>query len=435
MAIDRNESSSESLANTERLPIFLHRKISSAKFRLRIVLIISLGALLLMLINFPVSGGSDIFSAGSLGNLLILGIALWSGLQIAALLHIALYDVDSPRNAAMRILGRAFGIGIPSFEIGQEKELNPEFQELDKAGGPAHINIHMDSALVLESSEGHLRVLGPSENTQLLESFERIRAVIDLRDQIMSFNISSRTRDGVRIRVHGVRIVYSVVRGRDETSLARPYPFSTQATIRLVRFSKNERTSNLSASHSAQNLIAEQGREFFEREVQQFIGQIWLSDLLVQNASGGNDSSLLLAREEIRNQFVESIRSRAFEQGIELQWIDIGTWKSDELAQEILEDYQQGQMDNIPYSKEEIIGEQRAEELQRLFDELLPKNFDERTFGSPEEESGKFLSGLFGLLDGLKLRYGEKLDEDGDQVETLLRFLRILSKRTETDKN
>ena len=197
-------------------------RVANARMRLSLIVGLSLLALLIYIIRIPLGYTDSLIDAGLLGNLLILTIAIWGGLQIAALVQTNLFGLEAANAARQRILGRAFGIGLPVLEIGRESGMRQIIRDLDKVGGPAHLLVSMDSALVVESSAGQLRAIGPSGKLQTLESYERIRALVDLRDQVVGVNLSARTQDGVRIRVEGARLVYSVARGKEEPSLARP---------------------------------------------------------------------------------------------------------------------------------------------------------------------------------------------------------------------
>ncbi|HWQ05389.1 MAG TPA: hypothetical protein VN452_08540 [Longilinea sp.] len=67
-----------------------------------------------------------------------------------------------------------------------------------------------------------------------LDGFERLRQIIDLRDQTACFSIEARTNDGILINVKDLRLIFSVWRGVDQTSLGRPYPFRRQAVYSLT---------------------------------------------------------------------------------------------------------------------------------------------------------------------------------------------------------
>ncbi len=67
-----------------------------------------------------------------------------------------------------------------------------------------------------------------------LEGFERLRRIIDLRDQTVNFDVEARTSDGIHISVKGLRLIFSVWRGVEQGSLGRPYPFRRQAVYWLT---------------------------------------------------------------------------------------------------------------------------------------------------------------------------------------------------------
>lgn len=67
-----------------------------------------------------------------------------------------------------------------------------------------------------------------------LDGFERLRTIIDLRDQTANFNLDARTSDGIKISVKNLRLIFSVWRGVDQGSIGRPYPFRRQAIYWLT---------------------------------------------------------------------------------------------------------------------------------------------------------------------------------------------------------
>lgn len=70
--------------------------------------------------------------------------------------------------------------------------------------------------------------------TTRLDGFERLRSIIDLRAQTASFDIAARTSDGIHINVKNLRLIFSVWRGSENGSLGRPYPFRRQAIYWLT---------------------------------------------------------------------------------------------------------------------------------------------------------------------------------------------------------
>ncbi|MGD8751276.1 MAG: hypothetical protein PVG14_07630, partial [Anaerolineales bacterium] len=68
-----------------------------------------------------------------------------------------------------------------------------------------------------------------------LEGFERLREVIDLRDQVGHLERNpGRTRDGIKIHAIDLRFVFSVFREGRKPTLKRPLPFNQQSIEQIV---------------------------------------------------------------------------------------------------------------------------------------------------------------------------------------------------------
>ncbi|MBI5304888.1 MAG: hypothetical protein HY868_22330 [Chloroflexi bacterium] len=79
----------------------------------------------------------------------------------------------------------------------------PEYKNhpLNLVGGPGMVNISSNTTVVTEKNGAFRRVLGPGDH--LLENFERILAVVDLRPQCVTRQTSTQTKDGVPILAQG----------------------------------------------------------------------------------------------------------------------------------------------------------------------------------------------------------------------------------------
>ena len=84
----------------------------AANARTRLTLLAGLGllALIIYIIDIPLEAAASLINAGLLGNLLVLAIAVWIGLQVAALVQTSLFGLEAIKEARQRILARAFGI-------------------------------------------------------------------------------------------------------------------------------------------------------------------------------------------------------------------------------------------------------------------------------------------------------------------------------------
>ena len=408
----------------------------ASSIRLRKLTLIGLISLILIYfsINLPENFETlinELFSAKNLGHLIAAFLSIWLGLRAAALAQSAIFSLDPISKSQKHILANALGLFVNKLDIQNIDEANKNIV-FNNIGGPAKLVIPMESAVILESSWGTLRSVGPQDSFTELAGFERSRMIIDLRDQVVNIHLSARTKDGVRTKVEGARAVFSIARGAKEASLSNPYPFSKQAAMRLSR--QIENISGTGSSDTA-NPLGHHGSRFIEQELQAFIGEFWLGELLAAPKeqsleNEGGQSHLFLARDLIRKQFIEYSRKRAIEQGIQINWIDIGTWKVDELAQGILQDYQDENLDALSFHEDDPLEQSKNDEINRLLNELIrveeQSNFSENN----QNSRSQMLSAYFGIIDGLRLRYENLLDEKDEELTILLRFLRLLGKRS-----
>jgi hypothetical protein len=183
----------------------------------------------------------------------------------------------------------------------------------------------------------------------LIEGFERLRSVIDLRDQTTSRDVADRTRDGIRLTARDVRAMYSVLRGDQPSTLENPYPFDPAAIDRLVYANTapdmtimvsvvlNLRLGDFIADHTLNEILAiltaAEVKELSDEDKS-------LAGLFADQVNGSTppiapnvvlgdfQPSTGVPRRraadlfDIRKEFQEPARQR----GIEFKWIDVGTW-------------------------------------------------------------------------------------------------------------
>ena len=124
-----------------------------------------------------------------------------------------------------------YQIQVENAQIRSEDQKSP----ISKIGGPGKVLINLENAVVFEKIDGIPRVEGPSfEKPVELESFERIRKIIDLRDQTATLDIATRTLDGIPIEIKDIRIIFSVLRTSNSHNLNNPYTFREDAINWLV---------------------------------------------------------------------------------------------------------------------------------------------------------------------------------------------------------
>ncbi|HLA97521.1 MAG TPA: hypothetical protein VJL34_03635 [Anaerolineales bacterium] len=291
-----------------------------------------------------------LFAPGVLRHVLVAAMAFWITYRVAATYLEDIYELDDIRTAERFILQAAFAsqynvIQIRVGDVIQEHKRSPIF----RIGGPGLVQVHYDSVTLFESVAGTPRVIGPTTNgvanVETLSGFERLRQSLKLYDHIEEkFPIEGRTRDGLRIRLKDVNIVYSIYRDGREPTMSHPYPFDPQAVLNLVynqgpnplepamrSVIRREFVSFIS-KHTMNEFLASIGsrdvEEHQEQEAELAQSSTQFSGLL---ASG---ESLLSApelpfhtRPDIMTElFAEEFAARAAERGVEIRWIGGGAW-------------------------------------------------------------------------------------------------------------
>jgi len=158
-------------------------------------------------------------------------------LKITSIYLADLFDIKDISISEKYLKQSAFSFpGFYQIQV-ENAQIRPEDQKspISKIGGPGKVLINLENAVVFEKIDGIPRVEGPSfEKPVELESFERIRKIIDLRDQTATLDISTRTLDGIPIEIKDIRIIFSVLRTSNRHNLENPYTFREEAINWLV---------------------------------------------------------------------------------------------------------------------------------------------------------------------------------------------------------
>lgn len=269
----------------------------------------------------------------------------------------------------------------------ENAQIRPEDQKspISKIGGPGKVLINLENAVVFEKIDGIPRVEGPSfEKPVELESFERIRKVIDLRDQTATLDISTRTLDGIPIEIKDIRIIFSVLRTSNRHSLENPYSFREDAinwlvfqqgpgpwTTSLINQVRTELTEFIN-NHLLSELLSSVGTPEINQQIQNQIKiyknirrnwshtrryKIDRNFVRIRKTNAPNYKPIyyrkkhhklkrlpiiyfsnkrivpeFVPRKAISNLFYENIansfQSKIQKYGMRLEWINVGTWHS-----------------------------------------------------------------------------------------------------------
>jgi hypothetical protein len=274
-----------------------------------------------------------------------------------------------------------YQIHIENAQVRSEDQISPIY----RIGGPGKVLINLENAVVFEKINGSPRIVGPTTEKPIeLESFERIRKIIDLRDQTARLDISARTLDGISIEIKDIRLIFSVFRNSNQVSITKPYPFNEESiywliyqqgpgpwTTSLIDMVRTELTnyinhhllSELLSSAGApeinlllqnQNKIAKKIRKNWAHTRRYKVNRVFIRKLKIGSPNhkpiyyqktheknkrfsrlfinkGGNIPQLI-PRTELSNLFYEnltsSFQSKAQKYGMRLEWINVGTWHS-----------------------------------------------------------------------------------------------------------
>lgn len=312
-----------------------------------------------------------LFSFQILRHLLVIGLAFWLALLITAVYLDDVFELKNLPIAQRFILGAAFALFYGRISI-RNGAVSPRHLDspIVQIGGPGVVDVHLENAALFERVDGSPRIVAPtSDRSLILDGFERLRQVVDLRDQVVEMTVSGRTQDGIPITAKDVRLVFSIYRGGKRSDpnevFVQPYPFSEQAVMDLV-YKKES------------GPWVEGLRGMIRRELVHFIAQHTLSEFLT-TANTEVQASSLVPREELSDlffDFTSGFSERARERGVELGWIGVGTWvlPSQIIPERHMEAWRlsyESRARKSPQSLLKLRQETRVVELLRLIDEVL----------------------------------------------------------------
>lgn len=260
-----------------------------------------------------------------------------------------------------------------SSEIGVIRE--GEFKNRDDSliyaiGGPGYVTVDMDSAALFEKPDGTPHVIGPTvRGPAPLSGFERFRQAIDLRDQHIQLDdgqdIAGRSLDGIIVKAADVHVRFSIDRGGKGRSLREPFPFKSEQIIEKLIYEEHREVggetfdladgtpysnrSNLLAitkilhalfrKFISEHRLTEFLASYGEKEIKKIKEQKAAIERQRQSLSPGEASAekavekedrppMFTSRPEITDIFREKFTRLYRDLGLELIWIDIGTWKT-----------------------------------------------------------------------------------------------------------
>jgi hypothetical protein len=301
---------------------------------------------------------------------------IFIALHAAALYLADIFELEDVAVARSFVWGVALSGSNETIRITQGKVAE---QHLDSPayliGGPGKVMVDLDSVALFERADGTPHVIGPTGKEPggkaTIDGFERFRQAIDIRDHHVELrdqdgkspSVKSRSRDGIPITATDVRLMFSVYRGENANpSPESPYPFNKDAIERIVYKSVSRVTPdqiNPSAFEFSwiNNMIGlirgRLGGFMNERNLTEYLASTGTPEFeklkqredtiaeQVRRLTQPTDESAspkplkpppaFTARYKITNlfsQFTEEFTKSARNNGVELHWIGVGTWKT-----------------------------------------------------------------------------------------------------------
>lgn len=278
--------------------------------------------------------GSAFFAPGVLAHIVPIAAGLWLGYRSAAHYMMDLLELEQFSVASHYLRASLFGIGhdILRIDTGELNSLDAKHPLLG-IGGPGYLQVNLGFAAVVEDIDGIPRVIGPT-SSEFLEGFERLRDVVDLRDQLRNVDeVRAVTRDGIEVRAREAQMVFRVFSGGKPRSLTEPYPYSEDAVRRLAY---GQAVTEEGPRKWTDNL-----KDLVSREIMAFVSGLTIEEFMAlqpmreQNGINGAEQAtpesarpLHIPRRQLTERFhTAHARRRLQDEGLELAWVGVGTWE------------------------------------------------------------------------------------------------------------
>ncbi|HEY5572917.1 MAG TPA: SPFH domain-containing protein [Anaerolineales bacterium] len=434
-------------------------------------------------IEYPIQA---LFAADVFKHIVIAALAFWVAYRIAAIYLDDIFELKNVPLAARFIRQTAFATQYDLIEI-KDGKVAKEHQEspILLIGGPGLVRVYLENAALFERIDGSPRIIPPTvrvssqeqpverrpaflarlrrrparqlatrrdgsnalpaDGVEILEGFDRLRSVIDLRDQVVSLNVFGRTRDGIQVRAENVRLVFSVYRGNKEPTLEHPYPFEKDAVETLVYDNPPQnwamtmesliRTElgNFIAEHTLGEFLAAINTPEIEEQVQEHVALQEEANQLAGVEATPSVEALtpppFVPRTRMIDPFYDftsRFSKKARSQGVELRWIGVGTWVTpDEIIPARHQNAWRITSENIARGSDEAMHrvqeESRLRELVSLVKEVPLKAFKqlENDDSEPRNKMRKLADAYRGKLRAALDLYQRDAGEESSEAYRL----------------
>ncbi len=304
--------------------------------------------------------GDTFFSLDVLIMVAALALPFFLALEFAAIYQTDIYELSKPV-ISRRFLSQA-AFALPPYQtlhVNDEK-LTPEQRRsaFIQIGGPGIVKPNPEFAVIFERLDGrpHFIRVGMDKADRTLQGFERLRRIIDTRDHTFHYEkITGRTKDGIRVEIQDIKLLFSIWRRTANNPLSNPYPAYrrdlywltyqqfgehwSSAMIELVE----EHLLRFIQNNTFGTLISAVGEPEIRRqiEMESTIQRISWQEPLRRPFTFIYSRQLpemptpppFIPRTQLSNffkDFATEFPQAARQRGLRLEWINVGTWHTPE---------------------------------------------------------------------------------------------------------
>ncbi len=350
--------------------------------------------------------GDTFFSLDVLIMVAALALPFFLALEFAAIYQTDIYELPKT-NISRRFLSQA-AFALPPYQtlhVSDEK-LTPEQRRsaFIQIGGPGIVKPNPEFAVIFERLDGrpHFIRAGMDKSERTLQGFERLRRIIDTRDHTFHYEkIAGRTKDGIRIEIQDINLLFSIWRRTVNNPLSNPYPAYrrdlywltyqqygehwTRAMTELVE----EHLLRFIQSNTFGTLISSVGEPEIRRqiELESTIQRIsWqeplrrpLTFIYSREIPPAPTPPPFIPRTQLSNffkGFANEFPQAARQRGLRLEWINVGTWHTPEEI--ILEQHIEAwrlTAENLTRSNPRVLDEIRNQARLQTYQRIIQQNF------------------------------------------------------------
>lgn len=396
-------------------------------------------------------------------HILVSALTFWLAIQMAASYLDDVFELNDPQIAESYILKASLANRYQGIEIKEGRISGKNDSTIVRIGGPGLVRVHYDSAALFEKLDGEPTVITSEDGLIALDRFERLRKTVLLRDHIDETSIKAHTRDGIAVGADGVRIKFHVHREEiqdtessdiqeDENSISKkniPYPIvrsavktlvydekitkwinpisqdyedgnispdspypetliitSTPIQVKIKKFISERTLGEFLASISKVEL-QKRKEETIELETQalHLTGEIPVETKNDENQEKDLAEGKFYTREEITDLiYAGNDQQDKLKTGLELDWIDIGTWVLPENSKQIFEQHQEAwelSLENINNRNPKTVGGIKAKNKVKFLREFLQGlilEFETNRYSSEKSETIRKLLLLYSQM-------------------------------------